>query len=314
MKRYIIRRLLSLIPVLFGITFLSFALMHAAGSDAVLQSMDASGITLSREVIDARRAELGLNRPFLVQYFSWLGGVLTGDMGVSYVSGRDVFSTFISKLPATFLLAGASILLTVVISLPLGILSAVRQNRLTDWLIRGCSFVGNSLPNFFTALLLIYLLAICFPVFPVISEGIGVRSAFLPALTLATAMSSRYLMQVRTAVLDELGKDYVAGERARGVRFSATLWKSVLRSCMTSLFTLLALSVGSLLGGTAVVESVFLWDGVGKLAVDAINMRDYPVVQTYVVWTALVYTAVNLITDISYHFLDPRIRLEGGRR
>ena len=311
MKKYIIKRLLLLIPILLGITFLSFAMMRIAGSDAVLQRADASGMALTQEVIDAQRAELGLDQPFLVQYFRWLGGFLTGDLGVSYVSGNDVFSTFVSKLPATLLLTGTSILLTVVISIPLGILAAVKQNKFMDYLIRVCSFIGNSLPNFFVALALMYLLAIYFPVFPVISSGLSLESAALPTLTLAIAMSAKYLRQVRAAVLDELNKEYVTGARARGVRFSVTLWKSVLRSCLVTILTLLALSVGSLLGGTAIVESIFMWDGVGKLAVDAINMRDYPMIQAYVVWMAIIYVVVNLITDISYRALDPRIRLGG---
>ena len=311
MKKYILKRLLLLIPILLGITFLSFAMMRIAGSDAVLQKADTSGIALSQEVIDAQRAQLGLDQPFLVQYFRWLGGFLTGDLGVSYVSGKDVFATFVSKLPATLLLTGTSILLTVGISIPLGILSAVKQNKWIDYLIRVCSFIGNSLPNFFVALVLMYLLAICVPVFPVISGDLSLRSAALPTLTLAVAMSAKYLRQVRAAVLDELGKDYVTGARARGVRFSVTLWKSVLRSCLVTILTLLALSVGSLLGGTAVVESIFMWDGVGKLAVDAISMRDYPMIQAYVVWMAVIYVVVNLVTDIVYRALDPRIRLGG---
>lgn len=300
-----------LIPILLGITFLSFAMMRIAGSDAILQRADVSGVTLSPEVIAAQRAELGLDQPFLVQYFRWLGGFLTGNLGTSYISGQEVFSTFVSKLPATLLLTGTSILLTVVISIPLGILSAVKQNKFTDYLIRVCSFIGNSLPNFFVALVLMYVFAIRFPVFPVISDGLSLSSAALPTLTLAIAMSAKYLRQVRAAVLDELSKDYVTGAKARGVRFSVTLWKSVLRACLVTILTLLTLSVGSLLGGTAIVESIFMWDGVGKLAVDAINMRDYPMIQAYVVWMAIIYVVVNLITDISYRMLDPRIRVGG---
>ena len=314
MKKYVVRRLLLLIPILFGITFLSFAMMRIAGSDVVLQRAEASGVTLTPEVIAAQRTELGLDQPFLVQYFRWLGCFLTGDLGTSYVSGNDVFETFLSKLPATLLLTGTSVLLTVVISVPLGILSAVKQNRLTDDLIRFCSFIGNSLPNFFVALVLMYVFSIRFPVFPVISSGVSLQSAALPTLTLAIAMSAKYLRQVRAAVLDELNKEYVTGARARGVRFSVTLWKSVLRACLVTILTLLALSVGSLLGGTAIVESIFMWDGVGKLAVDAINMRDYPMIQAYVVWMALIYVIVNLITDLSYRMLDPRIRLGGDAR
>ncbi len=313
MKRYIAKRLLLLIPILLGITFLSFAMMRIAGSDAILQMADVSGVALSQEVIDAQRAQLGLDQPFMIQYLNWLGGFLTGDLGTSYVSGKDVFDTFLSKLPATLLLTVSSIALTVVISVPLGILAAVKQNRFTDYLIRVCSFVGNSLPNFFVALLLMYLLSIRFSVFPVISDGLSMESVALPALTLAIAMSAKYLRQIRAAVLDELGKEYVTAARARGIRFRVTLTKSVLRVCLSTILTLLSLSVGSLLGGTAIVESIFMWDGVGKMAVDAINMRDYPVIQAYVVWMAVIYVGINLITDISYRVLDPRIRLGGDK-
>lgn len=309
--RYILRRLLLLIPVLFGITFLSFAVIQLAGSDAVLQKADAAGITLSQEVIEAQRAELGLDRPFFIQYLNWLGDFLRGDLGVSYVTGNDVFSTFVTRLPATLLLTGMAVLLTVAISVPLGILAAVRQNRFTDYLIRVSSFIGNSLPNFLVAIILMYLFSVRFPVFPVVSDGVGLKSAVLPAVTLAIAMSSKYVRQVRAAVLDELGQEYVLGEKARGIRFSATLWKSVMRAGFVTILTLLALSVGSLLGGTAVVETIFMWDGVGKLAADAIQMRDYPVIQAYVVWMAVIYVGINLVTDILYHILDPRIRLGG---
>lgn len=311
MKKYVVKRLLQLIPILLVITFLSFGMMRLAGSDAVLQKMENTGMVVSQEVIDNARAELGLDKPFLTQYVVWLGNLLTGDMGTSYISGKGVLPTFLSKLPATLLLTVVSILLTIVISIPLGILAAVKQNRVTDYLIRVCSFIGNSMPNFFVALLLMYFFSIRIPIFPVIANGLSIQSVALPAFTLAIAMSAKYLRQVRAAVLDELSKDYVVGAQARGIRFSVTLWKSVLRACLVTILTLLTLSIGSLLGGTAIVESIFLWDGVGKLAVDAINMRDYPMIQAYVMWMAIIYVCVNLITDLSYRFLDPRIRLGG---
>lgn len=308
MGQYIVKRLLQLIPVLVGITFLSFAMMRIAGSDAVTELYGDKG-AVAQEIIDAKRAELGLDKPFLTQYFAWVGGMMTGDMGTSYVSGQDVFQTFISKLPATLLLTVLSILLTIVISIPLGVLAAVRHDRFTDYLLRFFSFIGNSLPNFFVALLLMELLAIKWNLLPVISDGISFKSAVMPTLTLAIAMSSKYMRQVRATVLEELNKDYVAGAKARGVRNRIVLWRSVLKSSMLTIITLLALSIGSLLGGTAIVESIFMWDGVGKLAVDAITMRDYPLIQAYVVWMAIIYVVVNLVTDLLYHALDPRIRL-----
>ena len=311
MKKYVMKRFLQLIPILLVITFLSFGMMRLAGSDAVQQKMENTGMVLSQEVLDNARAELGLDKPFISQYLVWLGNLLHGDMGTSYISGKDVFSTFISKLPATLLLTFVSIVLTIVISVPLGVLAAVRQNRFTDYLIRFCSFLGNSMPNFFVALLLMYILAIRLDLFPVIATEVSIRSVALPSFTLAIAMSAKYLRQVRATVLDELSKDYVVGAKARGVHFSITLTRSVLKACLVTIVTLLTLSIGSLLGGTAIVESIFLWDGVGKLAVDAINMRDYPMIQAYVMWMAIIYVCVNLITDLSYRVLDPRIRLGG---
>lgn len=308
MKKYILKRFLQLIPVLLGITFLSFAMMRVAGSDAITELYGDKG-AVAQEVIDAKRAELGLDQPFLTQYFAWLGGLLTGDMGVSYVSGRNVFGTFVSKLPATLLLTALSIVATVLISIPLGVLAAVRHDKFTDYFLRFFSFVGNALPNFFVALLLMQVFSIHWKLFPVISSGTTLQSAVLPTLTLAVAMSAKYMRQVRATVLEELNKDYVTGAKARGIRGRVVLWKSVLKSSMLTIITLLALSIGSLLGGTAIIESIFMWDGVGKLAVDAITMRDYPLIQAYVVWMAIIYVMVNLITDLLYHALDPRIRL-----
>ncbi len=306
---YVLKRVLQLIPILFAITFLSFAMMRLAGSDVVEQKMLNTGQVVSDAQLELAKEELGLNHPFYIQYFRWLGNLIQGDMGVSYVSGKDVFETFKSKLPATILLTVTSILLTVLISIPLGVISAVFHNRLIDYIIRFFSFIGNSMPNFFVSLLLMYLLAIKLDWLPVISREVSAESIIMPTLTLAIAMSAKYLRQVRTTVLDELSKDYVVGAKARGVRFSATLIFSVLKATLVTIITLLALSIGSLLGGTAIVESIFMWDGVGKMAVDAITMRDYPIIQAYVMWMAIIYVLVNLITDISYRFLDPRIRL-----
>ena len=311
MNHYVLKRIIQLIPILFAITFLSYGMMRIAGSDVVTQKMENTGTVVSDEVLNAEREQLGLDKPFLTQYAVWLGKLLRGDMGNSYVSGKPVFATFISKLPATLLLTAVSIVMTIIISVPLGVLAAVKQNRVTDYEIRFFSFIGNSLPNFFVSLILMYVLAIRLRWFPVIAKDVSLKSVAMPAITLAIAMSAKYLRQVRATVLDELSKDYVAGARARGIRFSVTLWRSVMKASFVTIITLLMLSVGNLLGGTAIVESIFMWDGVGKMAVDAISMRDYPIIQAYVMWMAIIYVAVNLLTDLSYRFLDPRIRLGG---
>ena len=311
MNHYVLKRIIQLIPILFAITFLSYGMMRIAGSDVVTQKMENTGTVVSDEVLNAEREQLGLDKPFLTQYAVWLGKLLRGDMGNSYVSGKPVFATFVSKLPATLLLTAVSIVMTIIISVPLGVLAAVKQNRVTDYVIRFFSFIGNSLPNFFVSLILMYVLAIRLRWFPVIAKDVSLKSVAMPAITLAIAMSAKYLRQVRATVLDELSKDYVAGARARGIRFSVTLWRSVMKASFVTIITLLMLSVGNLLGGTAIVESIFMWDGVGKMAVDAISMRDYPIIQAYVMWMAIIYVAVNLLTDLSYRFLDPRIRLGG---
>ena len=313
MKRYVLARLLQLIPILVGITFLTFGMMQFAADDAVDVMYEQTG-GVSEEVKAEKRHELGLDRPFLVQYGDWLGGVVTGDMGRSYISGKLVFDTFAERLPATVELMLASIALTMLVSIPLGILAAVRQNTAVDYLIRFLTFVGNSLPNFFVALLLIYIFALKLGVLPVMSTGGGVQTIVLPAVTLAIAMGAKYTRQIRAVVLEELRKPYVDGARARGVPERWILWRDVLKSSFITIITLLALSIGSLLGGTAIVESIFLWDGVGKMAVDAILMRDYPLIQSYVVWMSFIYVGVNLAADLIYHALDPRVRYGGEVR
>lgn len=302
MKKYFLARLVQLVPILFGITFLTFGMMQFTSDDAVDIIYEQSG-SVAEEIKAAKRAELGLDQPFIIQYGRWLGGVLTGDMGKSFISGKLVFETFADKLPATIELMLVSILLTIFIATPLGILAAVNQNRPLDYLIRGLSFVGNSMPNFFVGLLLIYFLALKLNLLPIIGQ-----SVIMPALTLTIAMGAKYTRQIRAVVLEELDKPYVTGARSRGVPEWTILTKSVLRSTLIVIITLLALSMGSLLGGTAIVETIFMWDGVGKMAVDAILTRDYPLIQAYVVWMAIIYVMMNLAADLLYHWLDPRVR------
>ena len=303
MKKFIIKRLVQLIPIIIGITLLSFLLVNVSNTDAIDMLEANRGTAISEEQKNELREELGLDQPVIVRYVVWLKGVITGNMGNSYISGKPVFATFISKLPATIYLC------VVIISLPLGIIAAVNKNRCIDYIIRLLSFLGNSMPNFFAAIMLIYIFALKLNLLPVMGMNAGIKSVILPAVTLAIAMSSRYIRQIRTAVINELQKDYVQGAIARGVGRLKIITGSVLKSSLLTIITLLALSIGSLLGGTAIVESIFMWDGVGKMAIDAITMRDYPVIQAYVIWMAIIYVVINLITDIVYHYLNPRIRL-----
>lgn len=309
MKKYIVQRLLYLIPILLGITILSFGLMRTVTGDAI-DVMEANrGTVLNEEAKAQMRAELNLDKPFIVQYGIWLKDMMAGDMGKSYVSGKPVFSTFMEKLPTTILLTITSIIATIIISVPLGIISAVKHNKWEDYIIRFLSFIGNSLPGFFVSLLLIYIFSIKLNLLPVMNTSVNIQSIIMPTMTLTIAMSAKYIRQIRTVILEELNKDYVIAAKARGIRYKTIMLTSIMKVVLLSFITLLSLSIGSLLGGTAIIESIFMWDGVGKMAVDAILMRDYPVILAYVVWLSIIYVIFNLITDILYHYLDPRIRL-----
>lgn len=311
MIKYIGKRFLQLIPILFGITFITFAMMNTTTVDTVDKLLENTGSVVSQEVEDNMRSELGLDKPFLVKYGDWVLGIFKGNMGNSYVSGKEVFTTIISKLPNTFLLMASSILLTIIIAIPLGVIAAVFQNKFIDYIIIVLSFIGNSLPGFFLALLLILLFSVKLKWLPVIgsASGISFKSLIMPTLTLSVAMTCKYTRQVRAVVLEELNKDYVIAAYARGIGYKTVLFKSVFRCSVMTIITLLTLSIASLLGGTAIVETIFMWDGVGKLAIDSINMYDYPMIQAYVIWMAFIYVAINLISDIVHHYLDPRIRL-----
>lgn len=307
MGKYIFKRLLQLIPILLGVSFITFALMYIAPSDPAEMKLSAQGTAVSQEIIDETREEMGLNKPFIEQYLTWLLSFLKGDLGLSYVDNLPVSKKIVSALPSTIILALSSMLLTLIIAIPLGVLSAVKQNRFIDYLIRFFTFVGTSIPNFFLALVLIYVFAMQLNLLPVLASG-SIKGLILPTVALATVMVSKYIRQVRAAVLEELKKDYVMGARSRGIQEKVILFKNVLRNSMITVVTLVGLSIGSLLGGAAVVETIFVWRGLGKMVVDAIGARDYPVIQGFVVWMAVIYVLVNLLTDLSYHLLDPRVK------
>ena len=200
-------------------------------------------------------------------------------------------------------------ILMLVVSVPLGMVSAVKKDSWIDNLVRGITFLGVSIPNFWVGLLLMLLLCVKVKLLPVICSGGDFKSMILPAVTLAVAMSAKYTRQVRTAILEELSQDYVVGARARGVKERKILWRNVFPNSLLPLITMLGLSVGSLLGGTAVVEVIFSYPGLGSLAVAAITSNDYNLIQGYVLWIALIYMVINLLVDISYNFVDPRMRL-----
>lgn len=307
MRRSIIRRVLQFIPVLLGITFLAFLLIYLSPSDPVSVRMSAGGISVSPEIMESMRRSMGLDRPLLIQYGDWLWNILHGNMGKSYITDADVLDQILKALPYTLKMAGASLLLTLCISIPIGILTAAMQNSKFDYVVRVMAFVGNALPNFIIALCLMFIFSYRLGWIPVLAttKPIGL---ILPALTLALVMSSRYIRQIRAAMLDELGKGYVVGLRSRGLSETTILYKNVLKNIMVTVITLTGISLGSLLGGTVIVETVFTWPGLGSLIMEGISQRDYPVVQAVIVWMASAFMVVNLLTDISYTVFNPKIK------
>lgn len=307
MRRSIIRRVLQFIPVLLGITFLAFLLIYLSPSDPVSVRMSAGGISVSPEIMESMRISMGLDRPLLVQYGDWLWNILHGNMGKSYITDADVLDQILKALPYTLKMAGASLLLTLCISIPVGILTAAMQNSKFDYVVRVMAFVGNALPNFIIALCLMFIFSYRLGWIPVLAttKPIGL---VLPALTLALVMSSRYIRQIRAAMLDELSKGYVVGLRSRGLSETTILYKNALKNIMVTVITLTGISLGSLLGGTVIVETVFTWPGLGSLIMEGISQRDYPVVQAVIVWMASAFMVVNLLTDISYTVFNPKIK------
>jgi len=307
MRRSIVRRVLQFIPVLLGITFLAFLLIYLSPSDPVSVRMSAGGISVSPEIMESMRRSMGLDRPLLIQYGDWLWNILHGNMGKSYITDADVLDQILKALPYTLKMAGASLLLTLCISIPVGILTAAMQNSKFDYVVRVMAFVGNALPNFIIALCLMFIFSYRLGWIPVLAttKPIGL---VLPALTLALVMSSRYIRQIRAAMLDELSKGYVVGLRSRGLSETTILYKNALKNIMVTVITLTGISLGSLLGGTVIVETVFTWPGLGSLIMEGISQRDYPVVQAVIVWMASAFMVVNLLTDISYTVFNPKIK------
>lgn len=311
-KGRLLGRFLQIVVVLLGISFLTFGLTYVAPGDPVRAMYAASGTIPDEEILEQRREAMGLNEPFLVQYLNWLDDCLHGDFGTSYSLNRPVAELLLARLWPTLKLALLSLLLMLAVAVPLGILSAISKGGVLDYLIRGVTFLGVSLPNFWVGLMLLYFFGVQLGVLPVVSSGQGFDRLILPAVTLAFAMTGKYTRQVRTAFLEELNQDYVTGARCRGIKESVILWRHVLPNSLLPLLTMLGLSLGSLLGGTAVVEVIFSYPGLGSLAVDAITSMDYSLIQGYVLWIALIYMVLNLLVDLSYGLLDPRIK-KGGR-
>ena len=302
MLKYIGKRLIHLVFIMFAVSFLTFLLMYLAPGDAAAKKLNAQGVAVSEEVLEKTRESMGLNRPFLVQYGDWALHALQGDLGESYKDGFPVAGKLMKGLRYTSILALTSLVLAFV--------TALYQDTLLDDSTRFFSFVGNSLPNFLISVLLMYFLCVRAHLLPLVANE-SVKGLIMPCLALSIPICGRFIRQFRAEILEQLGKPYVSGATLRGVKQRYVL-KSVLHNSSITILTIVGLSIGTLLGGSVVIETIFRWPGLGKLAMDAINNRDYPVIQGFVLFTSTVYVVINLLIDIAYSWIDPRLRETGG--
>jgi ABC-type dipeptide/oligopeptide/nickel transport system permease component len=306
MLRYIIRRLLLTVPVVLGVATLVFALIHLVPGDPA-QSMLGDGA--SETEIAALRHGLGLDRPLLTQYGAFLYGAVRGDLGTSFRYGTPVTREIQSRLFRTVQLAAAAMLVAIVLALPLGILAAVFRGRAIDHAAMTVALAGISMPNFWLGPLLAILFSVQLGWLPVAGTGTPAHLV-LPAVTLGAALAAILARMTRASVLEELRELYVVAARARGLSRTRAVLHHALRNSLIPIVTVVGLQLGAVLTGTIITETIFAWPGVGRLLIQSISFRDYPLVQGCILFISLTYVLMNLLTDLTYGFLDPRIRFE----
>ncbi len=303
---YLIKRLLSAILVLFGITTIVFLLIHIVPGDPVEVMLGETARPADR---DALHHALGLDLPLLQQWWQYLAGIIQLDFGQSLHSRQSVSQLLIDHVPATVVLSVASLIIAIIIALPLGILAALYKNSIWDRLAMVTAMLGVSIPNFVMGPLLIIIFSLSLGWFPVSGKD-GLASLVLPAITLGTALAAILSRMVRASMLEVLEEDYIRAARARGLSEFHVLILHALRNAALPVITILGMQLGALLAGAVITETIFSWPGIGQLLIESIQKRDYPVVQACVLLISFVYVVVNLITDITYSVLDPRVRLE----
>ncbi|HED39581.1 MAG TPA: ABC transporter permease [Chromatiales bacterium] len=309
MLNFLLSRLLSALFVIFGVSCLVFFLIHLVPGDPVEVMLGESSQPADREAL---RAALGLDQPIGVQLINYFHGLLHFDLGESLHSKRPIADILMERIPATATLAAAGLLVAVVIAFPLGIMAAMKKDSAWDSGAMLFSLFGISIPNFWMGPLLILFFSLWLGWLPVSGQS-GVASLVLPALTLGTALAAILARMIRATLLEVMGEDYIRTARAKGLSERAVIVNHGLKNAMLPVITLLGLQLGALLGGAMITEIVFSWPGIGQLTIDAINRRDYPVVQACILLISLTYVVVNTLTDLVYAWMDPRIRLGGGR-
>ncbi|ABR48223.1 binding-protein-dependent transport systems inner membrane component [Alkaliphilus metalliredigens QYMF] len=306
MHIYIAKRLLQAIPVIFLVTVITFSLIHLMpGDPAIMRAGEGASI----EQVEAIREAMGLNEPIHQQYLSWVTGLLQGDLGYSLQDGRPVFSTLIQRLPATLYLVMASFVVSIAIGVPIGILSAVKQNTFIDSFARGFALLGISLPSFWFALMMMLLFSYKLQWLPASGSG-TLAHLIMPSLALGMASAGLITRMTRSAMLEVLKQDYIRTARSKGLRAQIVIYKHALKNALLPVVTVIGLQLGYRLGGSVIVETVFAYPGIGRFAYNRLLARDFPMIMGNLFIFAMIFIIVNIITDIIYGFLEPRIRYD----
>jgi peptide/nickel transport system permease protein len=304
MGRYIVNRLMQTLVVIFGVSLISFGVTFATGDPAYL----LVGPQATQEQIDTLRHQLGFDRPWPIQYLDYMSRAMRGDFGVSLRSHEPAFGLIMSRMPLTLELAGAALLLSLVIAVPVGILSASRRNTPFDTFAMLGALLGQSMPAFWLGLMLILIFGVELRWFPISGAG-DIQHLVLPAITLGAFGAARNARLIRSSVLDALSNDYVRTAKAKGLSEPTVMFRHVIKNSMLPVITVIGLDLGALLGGAVITETIFAWPGVGRLIVQSIETKDYPLIQTAVILLAVLFVLLNLLVDLTYTYLDPRIRL-----
>ena len=303
--KYFLQNLLKTIPVLLLITLIVFLLVRVTGDPVSMMLPE----TATDEERDSLREALGFNEPLPMQYFTYLGDLVRGDFGDSFRYNTDAMALVLERLPATFELAVASMLVAIIISIPLGILSAVKRNSFLDLFITGGAVLGKAMPSFWLGIMLILFLAVNVQLFPVSGRG-GLLHLVLPAITLGTGIAAEMTRLIRSSMLEILGQDFIRTARSKGLKEAIVVNKHAFRNALIPVVTIMALQTSTLIGGTLITETVFAWPGLGQLLVQAVNLRDMAVVQAATFLIAIFVIISNLLADLLYRLLDPRIKYD----
>lgn len=308
MKKYIGKRLISLLPILLGITFLAFVIINLSPSNPAEVALRVNNIVATEEAIASKTIELGLDKPFIERYFLWVINSFKGDFGTSYVNRKDVLGLFEQALPNTLKLAFVALLITIVFSVVVGVLCAIYEGSIGDKITRALVFLGTAMPSFWIGILLIWMFSVKMKIFP--TSGMTAPNAVvLPSITLSLGYISTYVRLIRNNMVQNKHENYVYYARIRGLKES-TIIKHIFKNSLQSSLTALGMSIPKLIAGTVIVENIFAWPGVGRVCVDAIFNRDFPVIQAYILLMAVLFVICNLLVDIFSVAIDPRMRKE----